>query len=266
METLDDLVRAVRRSAHYRAVCPELVEHVGSVELAKRRSFKEALKATKSTLHQVAGSFLESDMRYGAWLDRLREARGEGDEDGYREACTEIMRRQSSTRERLPILTEFYTRALGPIAPVRSVVDIASGLNPLAISWMPLEPGVSFTAYDIYEDLIAFLGEAMPLSGIVAQAECRDVTRLAPTAPVDVALILKAVPCLDRLDRLCASRLLDIVDARHFLISFPVRSLGGREKGMIPTYEARMERLLDGRTWQVSRLEFATELAFLVSR
>jgi 16S rRNA (guanine(1405)-N(7))-methyltransferase len=100
----------------------------------------------------------------------------------------------------------------------------------------------------------------------VAHAACRDVTQLDPTGPVDLALILKAVPCLDHLDRLCASRLLDVVDARHVLISFPVRSLGGREKGMPATYEARMERLLAGRSWQVRRFAFATELAYLVSR
>jgi 16S rRNA (guanine(1405)-N(7))-methyltransferase len=131
---------------------------------------------------------------------------------------------------------------------------------------MPLQAGAEYRAYDVYEDLIAFLGEAMRLSGVVAHASCQDVTRLGPTGPVDVALILKAVPCLDQLDRSGASRLLDVVDARHFLISFPVRSLGGREKGMVATYEARMERLLAGRTWHVRRLEFATELAFLVSR
>ena len=266
MEEIDCLVNAVRQSAHYRTVCPDLIAHAGTVELARRRSFKEAVKATKNKLHQVAGSYFHTDLRYGSWLDDLHAARSAGDEDGYRRACREIMQCQSSTRERLPILSDFYTQALAPIAPVRAVLDVACGLNPLAIPWMPLEPRAEYWAYDVYEDLIAFLHDAMRLSGVSAHASCQDVTRLAPTCPVDVALLLKAVPCLDQLDRSSASRLLDALDARHFLISFPVRSLGGRQKGMVATYEARMERLLAGRPWRVRRLEFATELAFLVSR
>ena len=266
MEEIDDLVNAVRQSVHYRAVCPDLIAQVGTVELARRRSFKEAVKATKTKLHQAAGSYLDTNLRYSAWLDRLRRARSAGGEDGYRSACREIMRHQSSTRERLPILSDFYTQALASIPPVRTVLDVACGLNPLAIPWMPIEPGTEYRAYDVYEDLIAFLAEALPLSGVVAHASCEDVTRLGPTGPVDLALILKAVPCLDQLDRSSASHLLDVVDARHFLISFPVRSLGGREKGMMATYEARMERLLADRSWHVRRFEFATELAFLVSR
>jgi 16S rRNA (guanine(1405)-N(7))-methyltransferase len=266
MDEIDALVDAVRQSARYRTICPELIAHVGTAELARRRSFKEAVKATKSRLHQAAGSYLDTNLRYSAWLESLRRARAAGDEDGFRSACREIMRHQSSTRERLPILAGFYAEALAPIAPVRSVLDIACGLNPLAIPWMPLRPGADYWAIDVYEDLIDFLAEAMRLSGVAGHPSCQDVTRLAPTGPVDLALMLKAVPCLDHLDRSAVARLLDVVDAHHLLISFPVRSLGGREKGMPATYEARMERLLGGRAWQVRRLVFPTELAFLVSR
>lgn len=266
MGDVERLVEAVRHSANYRTVSPELITHVGRTELARRRTLKEAVKATKSKLHQTAGSYLRGVLPYSSWLDELRRAREAGDEEDYLSACKEIMQHHSSTRERLPILSEFYVQALRPIAPVRSVLDVACGLNPLSIPWMPIEPGAEYWAYDVYEDMIAFLGEVMKLSGVVAHACCQDVTRLRPKAPVDLALMLKVVPCLDQLDRSAASRLLDTIDAHHFLISFPVRSLGGRAKGMVATYEARMERLLAGRSWQVRQVELATELAFLVSR
>lgn len=264
MAEIDLLVDAVRQSARYRTICPDLIAHVGEVELERRRGLKASVKATKSKLHQVAGSYLDSNLRYGAWLNMLREARAAGDDERYRSACAEIMRHQSSTRERLPILADLYAHVFAALPPVRTVIDIACGFNPLAIPWMPLIPGAEYWACDVYEDLIAFLGEAMPLSGVVAHASCRDVTRLEPAGPFDLALILKAVPCLDQLDRAAAARLLDVVDTRHWLISFPVRSLGGREKGMRTTYEARMEQLLDGKDCQVKRFEFPSELVFLV--
>jgi hypothetical protein len=35
---------------------------------------------------------------------------------------------------------------------------------------------------------------------------------------------------------------------------------------MVPTYEARMDRLLADTTWRVKKLDFPSELAFLLSR
>ena len=54
----------------------------------------------------------------------------------------------SSTRERLPILEQFYARALADIPPARVVLDLACGLNPLALAWMPL--GEAIAAPDGY--------------------------------------------------------------------------------------------------------------------
>jgi 16S rRNA (guanine(1405)-N(7))-methyltransferase len=65
---------------------------------------------------------------------------------------------------------------------------------------------------------------------------------------------------------MAGARLLDTLAARFVLVSFPVRSLGGREKGMAATYEARFATLVAGRGWSVRRYRFATELAFLVDK
>jgi 16S rRNA (guanine(1405)-N(7))-methyltransferase len=84
--------------------------------------------------------------------------------------------------------------------------------------------------------------------------------------PVDLALVLKTIPCLEHVDKSAGQRLLDGLPARNVLVSFPLRSLGGAQKGMRRTYEGRMKALVEGRPWQVRRFEFPTELAFLVTR
>ena len=63
----------------------------------------------------------------------------------------------ASTRERLPILDGFYSTVLAALPAPRRVLDIACGLNPLASSWMPLAPDVTYTAYDIYSDMMQFI-------------------------------------------------------------------------------------------------------------
>jgi 16S rRNA (guanine(1405)-N(7))-methyltransferase len=263
---LELLVATVRESAKYRWVCEDLVRGMGARELAKRRSLKEAVKATKNALHQVGGAYQPRPIDYPSALAALREAHRSGETAGWHQACAAIMSRHASTQERLPILDRFYATALAGLGPIRSVLDLACGLNPLAIPWMPLAEGAEYYACDIYEDMISFLNEYLVLAQVAGTAQVVDVTRTCPDRRVDLALLLKSLPCLEQIDATIGPRLLDGIRSDHLLVSFPVRSLGGRNKGMTVNYEARFTELVDGRGWTVRRFEFSSELAFCLSR
>ncbi len=265
MGDLELLVQAVHKSAKYRNISVNVVRNVGARELAARRNLRDAVKATKNKLHQVGGAYWDS-ASYAGWLDRLRRARSAGDDVELRRICREAMGQHSSTRERLVILDSFYTRTLAGLPPPRVVLDLACGLNPMAIPWMPLAQKVQYYACDMYTDLAGFLNEYLRIMGIQGQAEACDVLQSAPGIRADLALILKTLPCAEQLDRAAAARLLDVVQADHLLVSFPVRSLGGRDKKMLENYEAHFQELLLGKPWVVQRFEFPTELAFLVHK
>ena len=262
---LEELVRLVAAGAGYRGLSRELIASVGARELAKRRNLKEAVKTTRSKLHQVTGAYFPRQ-EYDRWLALLREAAASGEREQMRAACRTILAQHASTRERLPILDELYTQTLGDVAPITSVIDVACGLNPLAIPWMPLAPGAEYRAYDVYPELAAFLNEALLLLGVRGTATVADVTVSPPAEHAQVALVCKALPCLEQLDKAAGSRLLDTLDARRLLVTYPVRSLGGRGKGMVATYDAQLRRLLEGRDWDVARYEFATELVFVLTK
>ncbi len=263
MADLDAVVAAVLSSSKYRTVAPEFVQRVAAEELAKHPKPKEAIKAVKNRLHQVAGAYLNALPDYAAWLDRLRAA---SDADARREVCRELMQTHASSRERLPILDEFYRETLAEIAPVHSVLDVACGLNPLAIPFMPLAEGATYTACDIYTDLADFFDQALPLLGVSGSALALDVTRTIPTERVDLALIVKAIPCLEQVEKGVGARLLASVNADHVLVSYPARSLGGASKGMRANYEAQFNDLVAGQGWTIKRYDFANELAFLVTK
>ena len=262
---LDALVAAVLGSSKYRAVSPDLVRAVGARELAARPNLKAAIKATKNTLHQAGGAFTDAPIDYGRALARLHEAAASGD-GALRAACRAVMALHTSTRERLPILDDFYATTLAALPPPARVLDVACGLNPLARPWLPLPPATELIAYDIYADQIAFLNDFFALAGVVARAEVRDVVGRPPDEPADLALVLKTLPCLEAIDRRAPERLLDAIQAPRLLVSFPAQSLGGRRKGMAAHYEAQFRRLLDARGWAAQRFEFATELAYLVEK
>ncbi len=262
-DDLDRLVAAVLNSPRHGRICEEFIRRVGAEELPKRRSLKDAIKATKNKLHQVGGAYLEGSLPYARWLDRLSEAQSP---DDMRDVCREAMRRHASTDERLSVLDEFYSTLLAGLPPVRSVLDVACGLNPLAIPWMNLPFGAAYYAYDIYHDMTDFIGGFMALIGVAGHAQARDVMQFVPPEKVDLALILKTIPCLEQVDKAAGRRLLEAVNADTVIVSFPVRSLGGYDKGMSATYEAHVRDLLAGKDWPVERYEFETELAFLIHK
>ncbi len=260
MPDVESLAAAVLATRKYGAIAPEFVRRVAADEL--RRHPKNALKATKNRLHQVAGAYLSVPPDYDSWLERLRMAAP--DERG--EICRALMQTHASTRERLPILDEFYRTALADIAPVRSVLDVACGLNPLAIPFMPLADGATYYACDLYSDQADFFNAAFPLLGVSGSAWASDVTQTIPAQRVDLAMIVKAIPCLQQIDKGIGARLLEGIQADHLLVSYPVHSLGGAAKGMRANYEAQFSELVAGKGWTIRRYDFETELAFLVTK
>lgn len=272
-ELLDSLTEQVLQGAKYREIAPELVRRIGAQELAKRRSLKEAVKATKNKLHQVGGAYQQANLNYEKSLALLRETTPEPVEGSgqavsssqlLRATCHQLMQAHASTRERLPILDQFYETILANLPPVRTVLDLACGLNPLAYPWLPLPKDVQFTAVDIYSDMLDFIQGFFEIAGINGRTQQRDIIGNPPTEPYDLILLLKTLPCLEQVDKHAAAHLLDALNGRTLLISYPAQSLGGRGKGMVENYTQHFMGLVNGRNWHVQRFEFATELAFLV--
>ncbi len=261
---LDALVAQVRRSRKYGAIVEPLVRRIGVAELAARPALKDAVAATKNRLHQVAGMYFATERPdYEVWLSRIAQA---PDDVARRAALRSILARHASTRERLPILDAFYERVFAGIGPVHSVLDLACGLNPLSLPWMPLSPHVTYHAVDVYEDLMRFVQAAFAVMGVAGKAEARDVIADCPTDAVDVALLLKAIPCLEQLDKSAGARILDTINARHIVVSFPTRTVGGRDVGMRDHYAMHFDALASHKPWRLERIEFAGELVFRVTK
>jgi len=264
--SLDDLVNAVRAGSDYRTLNPQVVRWVAQRELPKNRSLKEAVKAVRSKLHQVGGAYLPSGLRSVVFLEELQKLSPDWQDEDLRIFCRKTMELHASTRERLPIVEEFFNVTLGGLAPLRSVLDLACGLNPLALPWMPLAKDVEYTSCDVYTDLVQVVNHFLAHVGVNGRAfECNLVEQTTfPQA--QVTLLLKTLPCLEQLDKEVGLRLLDAIPGPHILVSFPARSLGGRAKGMPQNYERHFNDLIAGKNWQMQRFEFASELAFLISR
>lgn len=259
---LDEVVEAVGRSAKYRQIAPSLVQALAERALAGGARPKDAIKTVKNKLHQVAGAYQGEPLQADEWLAAVRAVTTAGDD--LRPLCRRMMARHASTRERLPILDDFYTVLFAGLPPLRSVLDLACGLNPLATPWMGLPPGCTYLACDIYADQAQLLNGWFGASGQTGEAFLCDLTSGPPPVRADVALLLKAIPCLQQVDREIGQRLLASIDAAVLIVSYPVHSLGGHKHAMDEQYAAQFARLAEGQPWRVEPFRFATELVYRI--
>lgn len=260
----EDVVTAVLASRRYRSLHPPLVLRVARAEAPGARSSAELVKRTKRALHQIFGAYLPTPPRYERILAELPTGRDDAD---VRAALRRAMAQHASTRERLDHLGPFYAALAARVGTPRSVLDVACGLQPLALPWWGLPEGAEIHAWDIDTALVAFVGAALGRLGYAAHAAAVDLLAPPGAWPItEVALVLKTLPCLEQQAPGAGEALLAAIPAPRLVVSFPTRSLGGRAKGMGATYARRFEALLAVRGWAADAFEAGPELVYVVSR
>ena len=264
MSDLEKVVTSVTTSKKYRSVCKDTLYRIAERELGNHPSLKAATKATKRRLHQVYGAF-EQDWDYDAAYRQLDAAYRQGTGSEIEAACREIMALHSSTRERLPILDRFYPTIFEITGWPTSILDAGCGLNPLALPWMDLPEDARYVALDIDAERVDFLNRYLSLAGYEPLARCQDILSRPPSDRVDVALLLKMSPTLERQGSGATLRLIEQLAAKHVVVSYAVKSLGGREKGMLETYERQFRENVSDRDWAIEKLVFDTELVLVAT-
>ena len=263
--TVDAVVVAIKQSRKYRDTSEETIRQLAVEAVIEHKKSKPAEKAVRKRLHSIMAPYL-GDPDYAAARRLLTDSFVGGDEKIIRAACRDLMYTHLSTRERLPILDTFYRDIFAVTGPPRRLLDIACGLNPLAFPWMGLPAaGTDFIAYDIHEPRVDFLNHYFILQGLPPLAFVKDVAVGAPAESGDVALFLKEMPRFERNYAGHGRNLLNAIDARWLVVSFPTISThGGRN--LTNRYREFFHQIIDGSGWPVTELLFDTELVFCAEK
>ncbi|MEW5986369.1 MAG: hypothetical protein AB1791_07025 [Chloroflexota bacterium] len=264
IELVEAVVTAVKQSRKYSPTAEETLRALAVEALRQHKKVKPAVKAVRQRLHGIMAPYL-GDPDYDRAAAELTAAYASRDPERGRAVCRELMTTHLSTRERLPILEEFYGAIWAVTGRPQVLLDIACGLNPLAVDWMGLPPDVAYYAYDIHEGRVAFLNQYLSLRGLPPLARVQDVALRPPIQVGDVALFLKE---MQRFEPNYPGRgrvLLEETPVRYFVVSFPtVSARGGRN--LTARYRAFMADLVAGRPWPVTALLFDSEVVFCVKR
>ncbi len=243
-----------------------LIQQVLSRELRNAKSRKEVIKNVKSKLYQVSGAFRNDNLDYASLRDKLADITPDTPVEELKPVCLEIMHTHASTRERAGILDELYGEIFRDIPQPKTICDLACGLNPFSIPWMPLEPGFRYEAFDLFSDmsdLISCFFEKRGIDGCASQA---NLLYGMPGGPYDLAFLFKVIPCLEQIDKFGGRHILEQLSysVRYAAVSFPGASLSGKEKGMPRNYAAHFMNIVDQDVWEIREVRFPSELVFVM--
>ena len=263
---ITQLVAEVQAGRKYTHISTDLIRRLTEAALQKGLKGKATVKDVRNKLHQVGGAYFKHSPDYVNTTTALEVLPRDIHAESIRQFCRSQMSVHASTAERLPILKDFFQTCLAYIAPVTSILDLACGLTPLSIPWMPLGKHFTYSACDIYADMLDFIQAFFDHCRVDGRTSVCDLIGRPPAQKAQVAFLLKTIPCLEQVDKQIGLPLLESIRADHILVSFPAASLSGQRKGMPKYYRDHFLGLIEGKPWSVNEFSFDSELAFLVTK
>lgn len=260
------ILNNIGNSRKYHSVSKDLIVRIGKKELETHGDIKIAIKETKRKLHQVVSVYQKGNISFTSYVTRLERAHSSNDFGLIKEICLDVMKLHVSTYERIPILTGFYQQIFSLLPTIHSILDIGCGLNPFSIPWMPLSDISDYFAWDISYDLEKFLNQSFRFLGVNGKASTIDFLASNILPSVDLAFLLKTIPCLSQIDKEGTINSFRNIPAKFLVISYPTRSIGGKNKGMDTYYDAHFMDIANKENWKFHKICFPNELVFVVMK
>lgn len=255
-EMLDRLLR----SKNYRDICPDTVRRVWAECEKRYKKAKDVDKAAREALHGISGAFITpQEARQLAYDMQAWHV------DKTDLSLERMLSRHASTRERLPLsdTDDMYARIFAVTGRPRSVLDLACGINPLYLGARGIEAvGVDISGTAVYAVNCFHESYLMPVSARCADLLCPGAI---PGERFDVALLFKLLPLLERQEKGSAARVMHAVNARHMVVSFPTRTLGGRSVRMAENYARWMDAHIPSGMAVRDRFETQNELFYIIA-
>lgn len=260
----EQIIADIKESRKYRHTAEETIRNLLETEIKKHKRTRDAVKSTRRKLHNVVASYL-GNPSYAAAKKELDGAFGYGDSDTIKDVCRKLMSCHASTRERLPVLADFYIKIFETTGRPQVILDLACGLNPLSFRWMNLPPTTKYYGFDIHEERVDFLNYYSALQGLSHHFFLQDVLVRHPTDRADIALILKEVHRFEKRQRGSSLALFRDLNVRFLVVSLPTFNLPGK-KNRAEHYKRFFYSLIKDESWEVRELEFQREVVFCVDK
>ena len=221
--------------AKYSMLYPPLVARIYDEEA--RKGAKDCEKAVKTRLHQMFGAYVQGNAH-----KKAAALLGDFPVGGAvpHNLTNALLSLHASTKERLPHYGNFYAFLSQHVQKIETIMDLGCGFNPFSLPYLPEIK--TWHAYDIDTRTRDLLNQFFALQNLPQTAACADLVTETPWEKADLALLCKLIPVLEAQLPGRGFGLARQLDAKFLVITYPTKSLGGREKGMGKNYAAQFDK------------------------
>ncbi len=225
---------------------------------------KEILSKVKTQIEESTNGFRVGDISYRELISTL------GDDpvadlpiEDRQLYAADFLRRHESSKERLPFVRRFYTEIFDRLPPIRSILDLGCGLNPVAVLFMPVEKSIHYAAVEVAADLTEFLNDFfhfIEIEGVAFQANLLDGV---PDFDADLTLVLKTIPLLENLEPGAGRKLFNQIKSPYAVVSFPTENKPGKTSDEL---ENQFVELFAENGWEAEKVLFPNETVYILKR
>lgn len=263
---MDQLGEAILDNKKYRdmGIPRETVCDLIQREAETIQDEKVVIKNVRKKMHNIIAPYL-GNPEYSEAMVWLRQAYASGNPDEIKAICTRILNLHASTRERVPLLNDFYQTLFTLIGRPGSILDLACGLNPISLPWMDLADNAKYYAYDIHTPRVDFLNQYLVLTGRQPLAEVRDILVNPPEIKADAAFFFKEAHRLEQRRKGANRYLWQVLKVDTLLVSLPIHSLSGQHD-LSGQMRRLVENAIQGLSWSIQEIKIGNELVFCIKK
>jgi len=258
-----DITTEILTSKKYTNIDETVVLRITTETIPKYTKRKDIIKAVKKELHIIHESFLPDDCHKKA--DTLITNYTGTNITTDRELTLKLLPLHSSTKERIGQVKEIYQYLNEYINTEDEILDIGCGFNPFALPFLDNKPK-TYTAYDINTATITLLNKYFERTPSPYQALINDAATQTPKEQADTALLFKIFPLLERQKKGRSFEILKEMNCQLYIISFPLKSASGKEKGMEQFYSTQFETELPNEFTIIDKKVFTNEMFYILEK
>jgi len=252
------ILRRLMDSGKYSNVYEGTLRKIISTMTLRFKKEKEIEKNVRKKLHQIYAAYQILGIRF--------KVSGINSEIS---GINEVLKSHVSTAERMGFYEEFYGKifdVLGEPGKKYKIYDAACGLNPFSAFYFK-ERVELYHCSDIDVEANKEINRFFTENGLSNfSSSNRDLmVDEIPFSDYDVVFLFKTLSCIERQEKGSAKKILhNALAAPIVVVSFPSKSIGGKEKGMVENYSNFLEELLEDIPHTKTILHFPTEAVYII--
>ncbi len=264
-EEIQTLIAELRASPKYRDInLPlETLKDLISRESYHYKKVKDVKQAVKKKLHNIVAPYL-GDPDYEQAILEMETAFREGG-DVFKSFCLKMLNVHASTKERIPIMEQFYDRIFSETGLPESILDLACGLNPFALPWMGITEKTDYYAFDLNYPRVQLINRFFGYLNRPETAIYQDILVNPPKMAADLAFFFKEAHRFDQRQKGCNRDFWISLPVRKIVVSLPTSSLTGKHDKM-EQHQRLVYEAIENLNWPVQEIILQSEIIFIIQK